>query len=219
MERNVYNTDWVEHAQKAPQSRQGCFKRRRPYTRLEPGQPYGPRIPCITKARRAALPNFQSGMSRIKQDLPPEVRLACDDLCQQMEQLVEDLGADRRLLALASSDEISVSQLEQYKDIFDRIKDLTARLHLVGNVPLSLTEARALYGSMLLHVLHKILSRLQWRELATQLDALHLEGRGCILAGCALSCAVELFHAWCRTERSTESNDHHTAQQETFLRY
>ena len=156
-------------------------------------------------------------MSRIKEDLPPEVRLACDEHCKHMEELVEDLGADMRLLELASCAEVSVSQLEQYKDLFDCIIDLTVRLHLVGKVPLSLTEARALYQSCLLDMLCTVLGRLQWRQICDQLDALHLESRGCVLAGRALSCVAELFHAWCRVEFATE--DRQIAQQETFGRY
>ena len=146
-----------------------------------------------------------------------EVRLHCEAFCRHTEQLVEALGADRRLLALSSSAEISVSQLEAEKDIFSSITKLSSNLHLVVSLPLSLTEARALYASSLLDTLQKILSRLQWRQFCSQLDALAAEGRGLLLAGCALSCVVELFHAWHRVQPSSDA--HKTAQLEAFGRY
>ena len=137
---------------------------------------------------------------------------------RQAEQHVQALEARGRLFSQASEAGIPVSQLEDPRTLkaFRRLTELPSKLRLVGEEPLTLTEARALYDSCLLDTLCSILRRLQWTHFCTQLDDLALEGRGFSSAGSAMACIRHLLHS---RHRVQPSSDAETAELEYVGRY
>ena len=116
--------------------------------------------------------------------------------------------------------EISVKQFETLitRDVSKRLEDLSALLRMAhsGEEPLSLTVARTVYSGCLQDTLCSVLGRLQWRQFCTQADAIATNGRGCMLADCALDCVFEALSSW---EHVQPSSDAETAKSDVFARY
>ena len=145
-------------------------------------------------------------------------RVAFAQFNGQVQQHVRALEECGSLFSQSSSADIPVSQLEHYQTngAFHRLAYLPFQLHLTGDEPLSLTEARTLYNSDLLDTLCSILSRLSWKQLCNKLDDLIFVSGGFICACCALNCIHKLIEAWSRVKPSSNAE---TARRETFGRY
>ena len=144
--------------------------------------------------------------------------MAGEQFSSQAEQLVSALEARGRSFERLSQAEITLSQLQHplTRDAIYRLTDLPDLLHLAGEEPLSLAEARAFYQSRILDALCSVLRRLQWTQFCKRLDALGTDGRALTVASRALDCMYELLHAGWRVH---SSEDAECARQEAFSRY
>ena len=145
----------------------------------------------------------------------PGASMDCEQFLTQSAELVSALEARGRCFERTSKAAISVSQFEHplTNDAICRIMDL---LHLVGQQPLSLSEARNLFSSSILDTFCSLLSRLQWKQFRTRLDALETEEGGFRLASLALHTTYEMLSAgW---EVQSHSNAESQEAQEDFNR-
>lgn len=137
-------------------------------------------------------------------------------LAVQLNSALETRG--RPVLQSANA-EISVEQFETLmtRAVSERLKDLSVLLRMAGREtePLGLTVARTLYSGCLQDTLCSVLERLQWRQFCTQADTIATEGRGCMLADCALDCIFEALYSWKQVQPSSDAE---TAKSEVFGR-
>ena len=135
---------------------------------------------------------------------------------KQAEKRVRALEACGRPFWRSSRERISVAQFESpaARDALFDLSDLLNQLQLSGEGPLSLAQAQSLFNSCILDALCSVLTRLQWRQFGTDLDALANVNRGFIAAGRALDCVVQLLGA-CERVMSSEAE---TAWRETHSR-
>lgn len=151
--------------------------------------------------------------------------MECGPFRVEAEQLVKALEACGRSFLRASTAEISISEFDEpaAQEVLYRLTELPNALHMLGEEPLSLAEARTLFNSCLLDTLFSVVSRLQWQQYCSQLDLIAVcnsrgvpSMRGLVLADNALACITELLHAW---ERVPLFRGGDTARMETFSRY
>ena len=144
--------------------------------------------------------------------------MACvEEFNRKAEELVSALKAHGRLFVQSSKAEVSVGQFEELLTE-DVLKPLTALPHVLdfaGGQHLSLTQARTLDESGLLDALISILSRLNFRQFSSHLDALATRNTGFTLANVSLDCIlVALSARW----RVWPPSDMHLARREVFSR-
>ena len=153
------------------------------------------------------------------------VSMECARFRAEAEKLVKSLEACGRSFLRVSTAEISISQFDEpaARDVLYRLTELPNAVHMLGEAPLSLAEARTLFNSCLLDALFSVVSRLQWAQFSTQLDLIAVcnsrgvpSMRGMVLADNALACLAELLHAW---QRVSSFDGHETARLETFSRW
>ena len=144
-------------------------------------------------------------------------RMATPQFIRQAAHLAKTLEARGPAFSPSSTAAISVSQLEQpltSRVFLHLTTELSNLLRAVSEEPLSLTEARALYGSQLTDTLCSILGRLPWKDFCNDTDSLTTHGKGFMLGGCAIDCLHGLLQT---AHRVQQSND--AARLEIYGRY
>lgn len=144
---------------------------------------------------------------------------ACARFSREVSQLVEALAQCGSQFLPSSRAGISIRELEYAftaREAVFRVTDLAKLLDSARAEPLSLTEARTLLSSPLLDMLCSILSRLEWMQFCTELEALESPMRGLFLVTSTLDCITELLRTWSRVQPVSDTM---TAVKETFERY
>ena len=143
--------------------------------------------------------------------------MATPQLIRQAAHFAKALEARGSPFLQSSTAAISVSQLEQplTSRIFLHLTtELSNLLRAAAEEPLSLAEARALYGCQLTDMLCSILGRLPWTDFCNDTDAIATHGKGFMLGGCAIDCLHGLLHTALRVQPDLD-----TARLEIYGRY
>ena len=143
-------------------------------------------------------------------------RMACAQFQVQAVQLISALEARGRQFSQSSKAGISIAEFEHplTRDAFIRLTNLQYQLHLDGDEPLSLADARILYLSPVLDTLCSVLARLPWRHFCIELGTLTAADRSFMMAGSALNRIYALLHAHRRVQPPSDA-----VLEEVFGRY